>query len=123
MKFQDQGAYVSDQDIEKTVEYIKSQANVEEESQPNEELDMLFEQAEFDYDDNLFWEAVTVFVDSQKASVSLLQRRLRIGYARAARLVDMMEERGIVSELEGNRREVLIDHNQLSKLTSRSSQF
>jgi S-DNA-T family DNA segregation ATPase FtsK/SpoIIIE len=118
-----QGAYVSDQDIEKTVEYIKSQGNVEENQQPNEELDILFEQAEFDCDDNLFWEAVTVFVDSQKASVSLLQRRLRIGYARAARLVDMMEERGIVSELEGNKREVLIDHNQLSQLTSRSSPF
>lgn len=118
-----QGAYVSDHDIEMTVEYIRSQVDQEEASQQKEELDMLFEQAEFDYDDNLFWEAVSVFVDTQKASVSLLQRKLRIGYARAARLVDMMEERGIVSELDGNKREVLIDHNQLSKLTANIEQF
>lgn len=118
-----QGAFVSDNDIEKTVEYIKSQVDQDQALQHMEELDMLFEQAEFDYDDNLFWEAVAVFVDSHKASVSLLQRKLRIGYARAARLVDMMEERGIVSELDGNKREVLIDHNQLSKLTANINQL
>ncbi len=116
--FRVQGAFVSDNDIEKTVEFIKSQVNQEESLQHLEELDVFFEQAEFEYDDNLFWEAVAIFVDNQKASVSLLQRRLRIGYARAARLVDLMEAKGIVSELDGNKREILIDNNQLAKLTA-----
>ncbi|NLB51563.1 MAG: DNA translocase FtsK [Syntrophomonadaceae bacterium] len=118
-----QGAYVSDNDIEKTVEFIKSQVDQEKAVQQDEEMDIFFEQAEIEYDDDLFWEAVTVFVENQKASVSLLQRRLRIGYARAARLVDLMEDRGIVSELEGNKREILIDHNQLAKLTANINRF
>lgn len=112
-----QGAYVSDQDIEKTVEFIKQQAyEAEDENQINE-LEFSLEQADLEYDDDLFWDAVAVFVDSQKASVSLLQRRLRIGYARAARLVDLMEDRGIVSSLDANKkREILIDSEQLEKL-------
>jgi S-DNA-T family DNA segregation ATPase FtsK/SpoIIIE len=73
-----------------------------------------------DYGDELFWDAVGVFVDSRKASVSLLQRRLRIGYSRAARLVDMMEERGLVSELDNNKkREILINREQLERLQNR----
>jgi S-DNA-T family DNA segregation ATPase FtsK/SpoIIIE len=118
--FRVQGAYVSDQDIEKTVDYIREQSMNTGENQVIEELQTSLEQVEDDYGDDLFWEAVGVFVDSRKASVSLLQRRLRIGYSRAARLVDMMEERGIVSELDNNkRREILINREQLDMLHNR----
>lgn len=114
-----QGAYVSDQDIERTVEFIKGQAYQTEDENQMKELEFSMEQADLELDDDLFWDAVAVFVDSEKASVSLLQRRLRIGYARAARLVDLMEERGIVSPLDANKkREVLIDSEQLEKLTA-----
>jgi len=112
-----QGAYVSDQDIEKTVDFIKQQSYQTEDENQIKELEFSLEQADLEYDDDLFWDAVGVFVESQKASVSLLQRRLRIGYARAARLVDLMEERGIVSPLDANKkREILIDSEQLEKL-------
>ncbi|MGI5912803.1 MAG: DNA translocase FtsK [Syntrophomonadaceae bacterium] len=112
-----QGAFVSDNDIEATVEFIKECYNGQEELEPPQELEMSLREAEEDWGDDLFWDAVNVFVDSNKASVSLLQRRLRIGYARAARLVDLMEERGIVSELDNNKkRDVLIDNEQLHKL-------
>lgn len=100
-----QGAYVSDQDIEKTVDFIKQQSYQTEDENQIKELEFSLEQADLEYDDDLFWDAVGVFVESQKASVSLLQRRLRIGYARAARLVDLMEERGIVSPLDANKKE------------------
>lgn len=112
-----QGAFVSDNDIEATVNFIKEQYAGQEEPEPPEELEISLMEAENDCGDELFWDAVNVFVDSEKASVSLLQRRLRIGYARAARLVDLMEERGFVSELDNNRRrEVLISSEQLEKL-------
>lgn len=112
-----QGAYVSDNDIETTVNFIKEQVISTDNSQEINEMEISMEEAEQDYGDELFWDAVNVFVDSKKASVSLLQRRLRVGYARAARLVDIMEERGIVSEIDSNkRREILIDREQLEKL-------
>ncbi len=118
-----QGAFVSDQDIEKTVHFIKEQVDNEEVAD-NKELEITLQEMENDAGDELFWEAVDLFVESQKASVSLLQRRLRIGYARAARLVDLMEDRGIVSELDNNkRREVLIDRNQLEKLYERNREI
>ncbi len=118
--FRVQGAYVSDQDIEKTVNYIREQAMNSSEVEIIEDLELSLEQVDDDYGDDLFWDAVSVFVDSRKASVSLLQRRLRIGYARAARLVDLMEDRGIVSELDNNkRREILINREQLEMLQSR----
>lgn len=116
-----QGAFVSDSDIESTVNFIKEQFIGQEEPDPPRELELSFQQAENDWGDDLFWDAVNVFVDSKKASVSLLQRRLRIGYARAARLVDLMEERGIVSEMDNNKkREVLINSEQLEKLYAKN---
>lgn len=115
-----QGAFVSDNDIEATVNFIKEQYTDNENQEPPHELEISLQEAEQDWGDDLFWDAVTVFVDSKKASVSLLQRRLRIGYARAARLVDLMEERGIVSQLENNKREVLINKEQLEKLYAKN---
>jgi len=60
-------------------------------------------------DDDMWRDAVRVVIEGKKASTSLLQRRLRIGYGRAARLIEQMEEQGIVGSADGNRpREVLI---------------
>jgi S-DNA-T family DNA segregation ATPase FtsK/SpoIIIE len=116
-----QGAFVSDNDIEATVNFIKEQFNEQEEIELPRELEVSLQEAENDLGDELFWDAVNVFVDGNKASVSLLQRRLRIGYARAARLVDLMEERGIVSEMDSSRkREVLINSEQLEKLYAKN---
>ncbi|HWQ74002.1 MAG TPA: DNA translocase FtsK 4TM domain-containing protein, partial [Syntrophomonas sp.] len=111
-----QGAFVSDGDIENTVLFIKEQLHGREVERVSE-MEFKLEEVSLEADDDMFWEAVKVFVDSKKASVSLLQRKLKIGYARAARLVDCMEERGIVSEIDSNKkREILIDEEQLEKL-------
>ena len=60
-------------------------------------------------DDSLYNDAIQVVIDSGKASASLLQRRLRVGYARAARLIESMEDQGIIGPADGARsREVLI---------------
>ncbi len=112
-----QGAFVSDRDIEATVNFIKSQTASGENVDQFHEVEMSLDQADYDGGDDLFWEAVRVIVENQKASVSFLQRKLRIGYSRAARLMDIIEERGIVSEADLNKkREILIDEQQLEKL-------
>jgi S-DNA-T family DNA segregation ATPase FtsK/SpoIIIE len=69
---------------------------------------------EFDPDDDpLLDKAIEIVVQTQTASVSLLQRRLRVGYTRAGRLIDMLERRGIISGYEGSKpRRVLIDESQ-----------
>jgi S-DNA-T family DNA segregation ATPase FtsK/SpoIIIE len=69
---------------------------------------------EFDPDDDpLLDKAIEIVVQTQTASVSLLQRRLRVGYTRAGRLIDMLERRGIVSGYEGSKpRRVLVDESQ-----------
>jgi S-DNA-T family DNA segregation ATPase FtsK/SpoIIIE len=117
--FRVQGAYVSDAEIEAVVKFVREQ-NL---SIPGEELVLPQEDplsgVEMEYEDELFWDAVKEFIDNDRASVSFLQRRLRIGYARAARLVDMMEERGMISPPDSsNKREVLIDAEQFEKLHS-----
>jgi len=112
-----QGAFVSDRDIEATVNFIKSQTASGENVDQFNEIELSLEQADYNGGDELFWEAVRVIVENQKASVSFLQRKLRVGYARAARLMDLIEERGIVSEADPNKkREILIDEQQLEKL-------
>jgi S-DNA-T family DNA segregation ATPase FtsK/SpoIIIE len=76
--------------------------------------------AEGDFDpdeDPLLDKAIEVVVQTQTASVSLLQRRLRVGYTRAGRLIDMLERRGIISGYEGSKpRRVLVDESSLSQL-------
>lgn len=114
-----QGAYVSDAEIENTVKFIQEQSGEFIEEDAFQEMEPAME--ELDDGDDLFWDAVKVFVETRKASASLLQRRLRVGYARAARLVDLMEDRGIVSPLDNNKkREILIDGEQLEKLLERN---
>ena len=75
------------------------------------------EHGEFDPDDDpLLDKAIEIVVQTQTASVSLLQRRLRVGYTRAGRLVDMLERRGIISGYEGSKpRRVLVDEAALTQ--------
>ena len=112
-----QGAFVSDGDIETTVTFIKEQTLSGDHTDQFKDIEISLENTDFDNGDDLFWDAVRVLVENQKASVSFLQRKLRVGYARAARLMDLMEERGIVSESDASKkREILIDEEQLEKL-------
>ena len=68
-------------------------------------------------EDDLFWDAVQFVVDQEQASASSLQRRFRIGYTRAARLIDIMEEKGFVGPHEGSKpRTVLLNRRQLEEL-------
>jgi len=64
-----------------------------------------------DADDELWRDAVQVILDNKKASTSLLQRRLRIGYGRASRLIDTMEEQGIVSPADGSKPRSVLVHS------------
>lgn len=101
-----QGAYLSDDEVENVVDHCIGQqkAVYQTEMIPDE-----IEQTSDQPDDELFDEAVEMIVEMQRASVSMLQRRFRIGYTRAARLIDMMEDRGIVGPYEGSKpRKVLI---------------
>ena len=100
-----QGAFVSDGEVEAVVNFVIEQqkAQYQEEMIPTEEVELL------DETDELFDDAVQLVVSMQTASVSMLQRRFRIGYSRAARIVDQMEQRGIVGPPEGSRpRQVLM---------------
>lgn len=101
-----QGAFVSDEEVEAIVQFVISQqkAQYQEEMIPSDTVE-----EEADFDDELYEEAVQLVVEMQSASVSMLQRRFRIGYNRAARLIDEMEARGVVGPYEGSKpRAVLV---------------
>lgn len=105
-----QGCYVSDSDIEAVTEYVSggSEAEFDEDIVSDVVAVEEEEEAEGEYDE-LLPKAVEIVLEYGQASISMLQRRLRIGYARAARLVDEMEVRKIVSPFEGSKaRNVLI---------------
>jgi len=102
-----QGAFISDEEVESVVDFCVEQqkATYQEEMIPDETDDTMEE-----VDDELYDDAVHLVIDMQSASVSMLQRRFRIGYNRAARLIDAMELRGIIGPYEGSKpRSVLID--------------
>ncbi len=102
-----QGAYVSDKSIKKVVEYLKERAKPEYISEITQPSVSSFGGV-FDEEDELLPQAKEVVWQAKKASASLLQRRLRIGYARAARLLDILEEKGIIGPADGAKpREVL----------------
>lgn len=101
-----QGAFLSDEEVERVVQHVISQqkAQYQEEMIPTEEEPKMDE-----VEDELYYQAVDLVVELGTASVSMLQRRFRIGYTRAARLIDEMEARGVVGPYEGSKpREVLI---------------
>ncbi len=97
-----QGVMVTDQEIEKLISHWQKMTTYSEELPPWEKL--LSEPGEGE-DDGLVEQAITIVRETQRASASLLQRRLRIGYPRAARLLDQLEEMGIVGESQGGGRE------------------
>ncbi len=111
-----QAAFIEDDETLKVTQFIRDQRepNYDEEvvSQPvqlNGKGGVVADFGGSDADDDMFKDAVKVVVDGRKASTSLLQRRLRVGYARAARLIETMEEQGIVGPADGSRpREVLV---------------
>lgn len=101
-----QGAYLSDREVEAVVEYLKKEVSA---PPAQEEITVeVPEQEELHEDDELFPQAVEVLLRAGHASISLLQRRLKIGYARAARLIDIMERRGIVGPFEGSKPRALL---------------
>jgi S-DNA-T family DNA segregation ATPase FtsK/SpoIIIE len=109
-----QGAYLSDQEVEALVSFLKKQAG------PHFEAQLVPEEGhgeqEEELEDELLPRAVEIFIETGHASISLLQRRLRVGYARAARLMDIMERKGIVGGYEGSKpRSVLITLEQFKQ--------
>ncbi len=105
-----QGAFVSDEEIESLVNYLKSQAPPQYLNSTGFEH-LLKKENDFgiENDDPLFDEAVRIVRETKQASVSLLQRRLRVGYARAGHLIDLMEWHGIVGPHRGSKpREILL---------------
>jgi S-DNA-T family DNA segregation ATPase FtsK/SpoIIIE len=110
-----QGAFIGDDETNKVMDFLRMQRapqyNDEVVSQPvqlNGKGGIVMDMGG-DHDDDMWRDAVRVVIEGGKASTSLLQRRLRIGYGRAARLIEEMEEQGIVGSSDGNRpREVLV---------------
>jgi len=114
------GSYVSGEEIERVVTFLKGQAA------PAQIDESALEQAvslDSDADDELYEEAMRLVVLHQQASTSMLQRRLKVGYSRAARLLDLLEERGVVGPSEGAKgREVFVTEQELEARRSRGSE-
>lgn len=116
-----QGAYVSDEEINAVVDYVKSQGG-EPEYDPKivekigHSSGVMNSSGGNDYEDDLTLEAKVAVIKAGKASATLLQRRLRVGYARAARLLDILEEMGVVGPGDGAKpREVLVSQDELEE--------
>jgi S-DNA-T family DNA segregation ATPase FtsK/SpoIIIE len=109
-----QGTFVSDEEIDQVVNHVKR------EQQPKylfEQEDLLNRAQVTEEADELFFEACEFVVSQQAASASSVQRRFRVGYNRASRLIEMMEQQGVVSESRGSRpRDVLITEEELEFL-------
>ena len=121
-----QGCFVSDPEVEAVATYVKSNFITNYDQQVIEEIERKAVQndtkpaasdPELNHDetgrDELVDDAVEVILDTKQASVSMLQRRLKLGYARAARIMDEMEELGYVGPFQGSKpREILISREQ-----------
>jgi len=118
-----QGCFVSDEEIAAVTEFVKEQG----EAEYHEEILSAVVPATLSGgggassghsdDDPLIWEAARIVVDSRLGSTSGLQRRLKVGYARAGRIMDMLEEKGVVGPPDGSKpREVLLNEEELAEL-------
>lgn len=111
-----QGAFISDEEVEAVVNSLKAQDITDY----NEDIIEIVEsprEIQFNDSDDLLPTAIELVVGEGQASISLLQRRLKIGYARAARIIDEMEERGVIGGYEGSRpRKVLLSPEDLDSI-------
>jgi len=110
-----QGAYITDKEVRRVADYLREEGIKIKDAEPSEstvsinpEVNISEKMTPLDFedttnatDDELYEEAHALVIQAQKASSSLLQRRLRVGYARAARLMDMLEENGVIGPGEG----------------------
>ena len=119
-----QGAFVSDEEVEKIVDFIKSNGTatysediletIENSNKTDKEL---AEESQDDETDPFLMEAIQTVVETGQASTSFIQRRFKVGYARAGRIIDQMEERGVISGYQGSKpREVLMTLERLNEL-------
>ncbi len=120
-----QGAYVSEEEVALVVEQCRVQREQELDQSLLELPEVFAEDADDDHgdfdpdEDPLLDKAIEIVVVNQTASVSLLQRRLRVGYTRAGRLIDMLERRGIISPYEGSKpRRVLVEEADLARIAA-----
>ena len=114
-----QGAFISDSELENVIDYVKSQFKDEEVKYEEDIIETIssIKNMEHDDEDELLPEAIEFVVNNGQASSSMLQRKFKIGFNRAARMIDAMEERGIVGQNEGSRpRKVLISKEQLDEM-------
>lgn len=111
-----QSAFVSEEEVNKVVDYLKKQSDAQEldsisfEDNTQSNPDAFFESVvDDDEDDDLYQDAKQAVIEANKASTSYLQRKLRVGYSRAARLIDILEERGVIGPQDGSKpREILM---------------
>ena len=110
-----QGAFIDEHEVEQIVGFLKVDNQVEYEEKVIEEIEKQINAPQEDDVDELYLQAVELILEEDQASISLLQRKLKIGYARAARIVDEMEERGVVGGHEGSKpRKILISKDELN---------
>ncbi len=131
-----QGAYVSDEDIESVISFVSAQGEVKYDDGVMQEIELKAAQdnkkksstdtadftAQSDGEDEIVLKAIEVVVEAGMASTTLLQRKLKLGYARAARIVDELSEKGIIGPFEGSKpRKVLITKEQWYQMQANSS--
>jgi S-DNA-T family DNA segregation ATPase FtsK/SpoIIIE len=119
-----QGAFVTEDEIARVTGHWAKQGEPEFEAELLEVVQEKGVETDGDFDpdsDDLLDEAIRVVVETETASVSMIQRRLRVGYTRAGRLIDMLERRGVISGYEGSKpRQVLVGQADMARLTSGS---
>lgn len=113
-----QGAFISEEEVEKVVNFIKNQnPKSEYREEIIEEINNNSVESKSEDEDELLNEAIKIVVEAEQASTSLIQRKLRIGYNRAARIVEQLEEKGIISKRDGSKpRNILITKEEIENL-------
>ena len=122
-----QGAFVSDEEVEKIVSFVKSNGEatynedildtIENSGKPDKEIQEVNSKESGDKTDEHLMEAIELVIETGQASTSFIQRRFNVGYARAGRIIDQMEERGVISGYQGSKpRQVLMSKEQWEEL-------